>query len=212
MTEPAMRLRPLTADDRELLVGATLDNLNWCGERFTWHDMVQTIEFRHYADVLPDRGDFGVVAVDGERVLGLAWALFLGADDPGYGFVDDATPEISVWVAERTRRRGVGRAVTGALIDEAGRRGIGRLSLSAEAENTAARALYTSLGFVPVLGRAVDGVMLCEVPSARGRRPSTDRRDPSTRRLAALACGSGIGGEARRFGGGGEARGVPADP
>ncbi|WP_165759449.1 GNAT family N-acetyltransferase [Mycobacterium decipiens] len=113
-------------------------------------------------DISGARGDFGVVAVDGDRTVAAAWALYLPASDPGYGFVDAHTPESSVWVAPGLRGRGIGRAVMGELLDRASERGVHRMSLSVEPGNARAMALYGSLGFVPVEG-ADNGVMLREV-------------------------------------------------
>src|ERR1700687_4797554 len=45
------------------------------------------------------------------------------------------------------RRRGVGRILLGAVLAEAGQRGVGRVYLRVRAANSAARALYEYLGF-----------------------------------------------------------------
>lgn len=91
-------LRPLAAVDDGLLVEATLGNLNWSGPRFTLQDVLDRPEFRHYTRLAPDRGDFGVVAEHEGRPVGVGWAQLLPAEDPGYGFVDGTTPEVSLWV------------------------------------------------------------------------------------------------------------------
>jgi GNAT superfamily N-acetyltransferase len=116
-------------------------------------------EFRHYTQLILDRGDFGFVAERADEVVGVAWALFLSADDPGYGFLDESTPEVSLWVREDSRGRGVGSLLLRQLQQEAETRHVARLSLSVEADNYAKR-LYASKGFTRVAGREQDGVMV----------------------------------------------------
>lgn len=55
-----MQLREFGPDDAELLVTATLGNLNWVEERFTIADVRERLEFRHYTELTPGRGDFRV--------------------------------------------------------------------------------------------------------------------------------------------------------
>jgi ribosomal protein S18 acetylase RimI-like enzyme len=71
----------------------------------------------------------------------------LTADRPGYGYIADDVPELSIGVSPGQRGRGVGRALLEALIEAAA--SYGRLSLSVEPENRAAE-LYRSLGFQKV--------------------------------------------------------------
>ena len=49
-------------DDTALLARATLGNINWSAEHFTERDVEIRQEFRHYTELLPERGDFGTVA------------------------------------------------------------------------------------------------------------------------------------------------------
>ena len=91
-------------------------------------------------------GDFGIVAEEGGEPLGAAWWRYFQADAPGYGFVDEATPEVSVAVLATHRGQGIGTALVRALQREARDRGIERLSLSVERDNPAT-ALYERLGF-----------------------------------------------------------------
>lgn len=151
--------RPLAATDAPLLTQATLDNLNWSGMRFTAHDLEHGPEFAHYTHLVPERGDFGVVAERRGETVGVGWALFLPATEPGYGFLDEATPEVSLWVRQDTRRRGVGRTLLRRLQQEARERGVAGLTLSVETGNDA-RRLYAAEGFTPVAGREHDGVMV----------------------------------------------------
>lgn len=155
----SVRYRTLTPEDHELLVTATLGNLNWCEARFDRGDVRQIPEFARYTRARVERGDFGVVAeVDAEPV-GVGWALFLPAEEPGYGYVDERTPEFSVWVAEPLRGRGVGRELTSRVLEAARRLDVS-VSLSVEQGNSRAAELYARLGFVAVPERAADGVMI----------------------------------------------------
>ena len=157
-------LRPLCEGDRPLLLTATLGNLNWAGERFTAEDALSRPEFRHYVDLDVERGDFGLAAQDGMTSCGVAWAVFLPASDPGYGFVDPKVPELSIWVVPSRRGAGLGRRLLRAVQAEARRRGLAGLSLSVE-EGNGARLLYEAENFVAVPGREADGVMLWTTPS-----------------------------------------------
>jgi GNAT superfamily N-acetyltransferase len=151
-------LRPLLAADSALLATATLGNLNWGEERFTATDLSTRPDFSHYTVVDHQRGDFGWVAEAGKDAIGVVWAQYLPPDDPGYGFLAEDTPEVSLWVRGDWRGQGVGRALLRQVQDDARARGVPRLSLSVEADKDA-KKLYTAEGFVDVPGRAADGVL-----------------------------------------------------
>lgn len=100
--------RQLGPEETSLLQRATLGNMNWCGERFMMDDILARPEFSHYVAIRPERGDFGVVAEVEGNPIGVCWAQFLPADDPGYGFIDEQTPEASLWVSSGARGQGWG--------------------------------------------------------------------------------------------------------
>jgi ribosomal protein S18 acetylase RimI-like enzyme len=142
--------RPLTGGDRELLRTATLANVNWTGEeRFTSRDVDERPDLRHYVDLRPQRGDFGVVAERDGLTVGVVWALLLDGADPGYGHVADGVPELSVCVWSGYRGQGIGGRLLREALAEAHRRGLARVSLSVEAANPAGH-LYRAVGFRPV--------------------------------------------------------------
>ena len=89
-------------------------------------------------------GDVGLIAMDPEPV-GAAWFRLYPEEAPGYGFVDDATPELSIAVAAGYRNMGIGSKLLTALIELA-RSSYPGLSLSVDPENPA-RRLYTRYGF-----------------------------------------------------------------
>lgn len=142
-----MQIREATADDAGFLAEMLLAAYNWNDDRFTPEWLRTEDKAWRYLDGWPAAGDFGVVATDGETPLGAAWARLLPADRPGYGFVADGVPEVSIGVTAASRGRGIGRALMTALLDAARTAGHLRVSLSVEPDNYAAR-LYLSLGFV----------------------------------------------------------------
>ncbi len=143
-------IRRATADD-----GATLQEMlavaaDW-GPDSPARSLVEIMAepaLAHYVAGWPAKGDVGFVVEDG-RPLGAAWWRYFPDHDPGYGFVDEATPEVSIGVVADARGQGCGTLLLGALIEEARRKAVPALSLSVEADNPAA-ALYERLGFVTI--------------------------------------------------------------
>lgn len=153
VTSP-VTLRPVRVDDVELLRAATVANLDWTGEqRFTYRDVDEAPHLRHYAEFRPDRGDFGFVAAQQGWTVGVVWLLFLDAAAPGYGFVADGVPELSISVWSGYRGQGIGQVLISAALDEARARGLARVSLSVETGNPALR-LYRAAGFERADGTA----------------------------------------------------------
>ena len=83
-----------------------------------------------------------VAEADGAPI-GAAWLRLFTADDPGYGYVADDVPELSMAVAAGWRGRGVGRALLQEITRRARTAGHQAISLSVERANFAHR-LYTS--------------------------------------------------------------------
>ncbi len=97
-------------------------------------------------------GDVGLLAVDdenGER-LGAAWYRTFSVDEPGYGFVDEATPEVAIACTTDARGRGLGHQLISGLLEHAHADGLDRLSLSVHIANVAAVRVYEDEGFVSV--------------------------------------------------------------
>ncbi|MCW2601972.1 MAG: GCN5-related protein N-acetyltransferase [Pseudonocardiales bacterium] len=124
-------------------------------------EVMRRPEFAHYISGWPTRGDLGVVEVDdgsGEPV-GAAWLRFLGGADAGYGYVDEATPELTIGVAPGCRGRGIGGRLIDALLAAARDAGISAVSLSVDPDNYA-MALYVRHGFRVVGGNGGSATML----------------------------------------------------
>ena len=122
-------------------------------------DIVQQPALAQYVSGWGRADDLGFVAEDaasGEPV-GAAWLRRWQGNERGYGYVDDATPELTIAVLPGHRGRGAGSQLMAALIDAARER-YRALSLSVSPDNPA-RRLYERLGFVAVGERSGSLVM-----------------------------------------------------
>jgi ribosomal protein S18 acetylase RimI-like enzyme len=104
------------------------------------------IPLSRYVDGWGRPGDVAVVAAEGANRVGAAWFRRFGAAAPGYGFVDEATPELTIAVVPSRRRHGVGQELLDALLGRARAEGVGALSLSVQ-KDSAAVAFYERNGF-----------------------------------------------------------------
>ena len=118
----------------------------WSAEQF-WSELAQST--RRYW-----------IAMDGDRVVGYAGLFVLPPDS------DIQT----IAVDPDYRGRGIGRLLMAQLLDSAREGGCRQMMLEVRAGNSAARALYGSLGFMPISTRVgyypngEDAVILrCEV-------------------------------------------------
>ncbi|WBB65202.1 N-acetyltransferase [Micromonospora sp. WMMD812] len=105
-------IRTATSADAGFLGDMLIEAMNWLPER-TWsrEEIMAKPELAHYVTGWRQPGDFGSIAVNAaDRPVGAAWCRYLTAADPGYGYVSDDVPELTIGVAESWRNRGVGRA------------------------------------------------------------------------------------------------------
>ncbi len=103
-------------------------------------------QIRKYLDGWGRPGDAGVVALDEGFAVGAAWYRLFTADEPGYGFVDERTPELAIAVVPSRRGRGFGDDLLRALLRRARDEGYEQVSLSVERNNPALK-LYERHGF-----------------------------------------------------------------
>ena len=153
-------LRPADANDLEHVKWALLTALAWDPDRpLPPADVV----FDHPEVIRYHRdwgrpGDLGVVASDGDDVVGVAYCRLFTANDHGHGYVDERTPEVAIAVRDGWRGAGLGERLLAALAEAARAAGFAHLSLSVDNENPA-RRLYERVGY-RVLAADEDGVRM----------------------------------------------------
>jgi len=89
-------------------------------------------------------GDSGLIALVDGAPVGAAWLRYFPASEPGYGFVDERTPELSIAVLAAHRGKGIGSRLMERLLQ-----GVDSSSLSCDPANPSWR-LYVRLGFEPL--------------------------------------------------------------
>ena len=143
-------IRRATAEDTSFLSEVLAVAADWRREapRLMTVVLAEPALARYVTD-WPREGDVGFIAEDATIAVGAAWWRMFTSRDPGYGFIDEFTPELSIGVLYRARRRGIGTRLLHALIDEAQRSALPALSLSVEPDNPAA-SWYRRLGFEEV--------------------------------------------------------------
>jgi ribosomal protein S18 acetylase RimI-like enzyme len=109
-------------------------------------EIVRLPELARYVRGWGDAGDCGFLASDAatSQAVGAAWLRLLAGTNRGFGYVDDATPELSIAVLPEYRGRGIGTQLLVHLLESGC--GYSTVSLSVSVGNPAIR-LYERFGF-----------------------------------------------------------------
>ena len=111
-------------------------------------------------------GDTAVIAIQEGFPVGAAWYRLFKASQPGYGFVDEETPELAIAVVPSARGQGAGGQLLESLIGHAKSEARPGLSLAVDRKNSGAIKLYERYGFRPVSESDDSVTMLCSLGGA----------------------------------------------
>ncbi len=120
-----------------------------------------------YVDGWGRPGDRAMIGLDQGSRVGAAWYRLFRPSAPGWGFVDESTPELSIAVVPSRRGRGLGQELLNALTDQARRDGYHALSLSVERGNPS-QHLYERFGFQEVARTGDTITMKADLASPAG--------------------------------------------
>lgn len=104
------------------------------------------IPVSRYVDRWGRAGDTVVIALDESRPVGAAWYRLYPESAPGYGFVDEQTPELTIAIVPGKRGRGFGTELLEALLERARGEGYAQISLSVQKDSDQ-EAFYAQHGF-----------------------------------------------------------------
>ena len=109
-----MLLRDARPSDEPALIDALMRAANWDGQvRFTREELLAEPHLWRYVAGWPRPGDFGTIAMEAAAEVGAVWCRTFDSAVPGYGYVADDVPELSIGVAPDHRGRGIGTALLG---------------------------------------------------------------------------------------------------
>lgn len=109
-------------------------------------EIVYQPELALYVEQWGQVGDGGFLAAVAHQPVGAVWVRLFTSTRPGYGFVNDQTPELSMAILPTYRGQGLGTQLLEKMLEQAHQVGFPAVSLSVSAGNPAQR-LYTRLGF-----------------------------------------------------------------
>lgn len=136
--------------------------------------LVGDLPVSRYVDRWGRPGDTAVVGLEGATPVGAAWFRFYRAEEPGFGFVDEATPELSIAVVPSRRHHGYGSTLLTELLARAREAGCRSISLSVESGNPAI-GLYERVGFEEVARTGNNITMRADLAPAASRIGPTDQ-------------------------------------
>ncbi len=152
-------IRPGTPQDARFLRDMLRHAYYWRSPE----ELERGVHAMNYVENWGRPGDAAVIALDRGFPVGAAWYRLFGAERPGYGFVDERTPELAIAVVPSARGKGVGSALLDALLARAREAGYPSISLSVDRNNAGAIELYQRHGFSQVAEDADSLTMLAAI-------------------------------------------------
>ncbi len=113
---------------------------------YNWHvnRLDATVPVSRYVDGWGRPGDTALLAIESGHRVGPGWFRLFREAAPGYGFVDESTPEVTIVVVPSRQGEGIGQLLLTGLIERAEADAYRALSVSVEPHEV---ELYEALGF-----------------------------------------------------------------
>lgn len=130
---------------------------------YNWHVNVfdTDVPIGRYVDGWGRPGDTVLIAMDGGHRVGAGWIRIFRETAPGYGFIDESTPELTVAVVPTRQGEGIGLELLRGLLDRARADAYRAVSVSVE-KNHPEVAFFEGEGFEQV-GETTHAVVLRRV-------------------------------------------------
>ena len=90
------------------------------------------ISIYHYVDAWGRPGDAALIAAEAGHPVGAAWYRLFTVARPGFGFVDEETPEMTVVVIPARQGQGIGQDLVDAMLERAEEDGFPAVSISVQ--------------------------------------------------------------------------------
>jgi len=138
---------------------------------YNWHVTkleATEIPLAGYVDGWGRNGDAVLIAIEDGHRLGAGWYRLFTEASPGFGFVDERTPELTIAVVPGRRGEGIGHELLRRLIDRGRAEGYQALSASIERSN-AEVSIFAQEGFETVGESDLALTMRRSLATARSR-------------------------------------------
>jgi ribosomal protein S18 acetylase RimI-like enzyme len=146
-------IRPITPKDEPFLWEMLYEAAHMAEEgNLTVQDAMNHPDLTKYVQNWGLKDDMGFIGtlVSSNQPVGAAWLRLLTGENPGYGYVDDQTPELAIAVLPEYRNQGIGSQLLTHLL-AAAKASYQSISLSTRSSNTAVN-LYHKLGWKTIAG------------------------------------------------------------
>ena len=149
-----MSVAPTQIDHRPLIRRGGREDLPFLRSLLTlahgWRVNVSEVDapFGRYVERWGRSGDVSVIAIEDGHRIGAAWLRLFDEDEPGYGYLDEATPELTIVVLPGKQGQGVGRLLLDAILQRATDDGVHAVSVAVEKGHPDQRA-FELKGFEP---------------------------------------------------------------
>ncbi len=120
------------------------------GKTLPSRDVLQTPDLAKYVQNWGRKSDRAFIASNAQTPIGAAWYRLFNADNPGYGYINDRTPELAIALLPHSRNKGIGKSLLTHLLEQAKADGYEQICLSCDPKNDNALHLYQKLGFEKV--------------------------------------------------------------
>jgi ribosomal protein S18 acetylase RimI-like enzyme len=143
---PSAELKDALPEDYWFLREMLLLAANWREDERLEQEPLSDPKVLGYVHGWGRPGDAGIISIINNEPVGVAWYRLFRKNEPGFGFVDEETPELSMAVRRDHRGVGLGELLLGELVARAKSNGYSSVSLSVEPDNPA-RKLYEKHDF-----------------------------------------------------------------
>jgi len=119
------------------------------GEDKPERDVIKLPELSVYIKDFEKSDDLCFVADLNGKLIGAIWSRIFSETEPGFGFIDTKTPELSMSVLKEYRNNGIGTKLLNIMIDKLIQSDCEQVSLSVDKINYAIK-MYKEFGFETV--------------------------------------------------------------
>ncbi|MBA2872942.1 ribosomal protein S18 acetylase RimI-like enzyme [Anoxybacillus calidus] len=143
-----LTVRPLSEQDMDFFMEMRYEAIYMPEGKPLKEELLSLPHIKKYSDGWGRKGDRAFIAfTSDQKRVGAVWYRLFSAENKGYGYVDDETPELGIAIVPEYRKQGIGTLLLEKIIEQAKLDGYKALSLSVDPRNEAAVQLYQKLGF-----------------------------------------------------------------